>query len=173
MNTKLLHNGHLCLLLMLALLAASPLWGQRVMQIERYGNPKSRKIFIGEEITYRLKNDKTWYTRAIEDYRLDQNMIVAADRYIKVDEIAALRYERGWPRVLGRQLFWFGTGWSFYGLVGFAVDGNPNTHYRWADAIVTGTSWTTALLLPKIFKYKKIKINDRRRLRLVDINFRP
>lgn len=173
MKTKLATNNLLCLLVLLALSFGSPVWAQKVMQIERYGKPKARKIFIGEEITYRLKGDKTWYTRVVEDYRLDQNMIVAVDRYIKVDEIEVLRFERAWPKAIGRQFFWFGTAWTFFGVTGFAVDGNPSTQYRWADATVTGASWLTALLLPKLAKYKKAKINDRRRLRLVDINFKP
>lgn len=161
------------LLCLLALLCSLTLTAQKVVQIERYGRAKTTKIPLGEEITYRLKGDDAWHTRVIEDINVEQGLIVSVDRYIKIADIEALRYSRGWPKAVGKQLFWLGAGWSLYGVIGNLADGNPDTNYRWGDAAVTGTAWGLSLLLPKVFKYRKIKMGERRRLRAVDINFYP
>lgn len=159
------------LLVGLIQVAVFPVSAQKILQLERYGRAKTTKFFVGDEITYRLKGEKDWNTRVIDDLEVADGLIVAVDRYIKVADIEALRHERHWAQPVGKQLFWFGTGWSFYGLVGNALDGNPNTHYRWGDAVVTGTAWGLALLLPKTMRYKRTHLGERKRLRLVDINF--
>ncbi|MBL7794556.1 MAG: hypothetical protein JNK77_19640 [Saprospiraceae bacterium] len=158
---------------LLALLCYIPLSAQKVLQIERYGRAKTTKIHLGEELTYRLKGDNVWHTRAMEDLNIEEGLIVMPDRYVKIADIEALRYSRGWPRAVGRQLFWLGAGWSLYGLIGNLADGDPDTNYRLGDAAVTGTAWGLSWLVPRVFKYKKIKMGERRRLRAVDINFYP
>lgn len=162
-----------CVIYLLAVLCYVPLSAQKVLQIERYGRAKTTKIYLDEEITYRLKGDDAWYTRVVEDLNVEQGLIISVDRYIKIADITTLRYDRPWSKAVGKQLFWLGAGWSLYGVVGNLADGNPDTQYRWGDAAVTGTAWGLSWLVPRVFKYKKIKMNERRRLRAVDINFYP
>ncbi len=166
-------NRFIYIICLPALLCCFSANAQKVLQIERYGRAKTTKIHLGEEITYRLKGEAAWHTRAMEDINVEQGLVVAPDRYIKIAEIEALRYNRTWPRAVGKQMFWLGAGWSLYGVIGNLADGDPDTNYRWGDAAVTGTAWGLSLLLPKVFKYKKIKLGERRRLRAVDINFSP
>ncbi len=155
------------------LFQATSLGAQKVLQIERYGKAESEKIYIGHEIDYRLNGNDYFLRATIEDFNIDNNVIVLADRYVPVNEINALRYYRTWPKAMGTSIFWFGIGWSSFAVVGTATDGDPSTSYRWSDALVTGTSAVTALILPKLFRRKILKIGKRKRLRMLDINFYP
>ena len=40
---------------------------QKILQIEKYGSPKTQKIFIGEEITFMLKGDNEWKRKNYND----------------------------------------------------------------------------------------------------------
>lgn len=144
---------------------------QKILQIERYGKAKTQKIFIGQPITYQLKDAREygWYTGVIEDYMVDDNLIVFKDRLINIDNIHSLKYERGWPSFAKYTLGTFGLAWSGFALIGTATDGDPTTSYRWSDALVTGTSLLFGLGLPKLFGTKKIKFGKRKRLRMLDL----
>lgn len=151
---------------------STPVWGQKVLQIERYGKARTEKIFIGEELNYKLKGEKEWRQGYIEDFLVDEKLIVFGDRYVKIDEIAAFRNYRPWTKAAKLTFFWFGTGWSLFAAVGTWTDGDPSTHYRWSDAFVTGTSWFLAFVIPTVFKYRVIKFGTRKRLRLLDLRFK-
>lgn len=142
---------------------------QKVVQIEKYGNPYTEKIFIGDAVTYKLKDDKLWRFAYIEDILIEEGVILLGNRYTKVDDIEAFRYDKKWARAISTSLFWFGTAWSGFAAVGTATDGDDDTYYRWSDAIVTGTSWLSALAIRQLFRYKVIKFGKRKRLRLLDI----
>lgn len=155
--------------LLALLLVCSSLWGQKVLQMEKRNSYKTQKLYIGDEITYQLRGDDYWYHSAIKDLLVDEKIILLHDRFIHMDSIAAFRWERTRMPAMGKQLFWFGTAWSAFAAVGTATDRNPDSSYRWSDAIVTGTSWVLALIVPKVFRYKKRKFGKRRWLRMLDL----
>lgn len=145
---------------------------QKVLQIEKYGSPKTKKMYIGQEINYKLKNDEVWYRGVIEDLNIERNWIVMRDRYVPLDSIEAFRRPKGWSKSVRTSLYTFGAGWSSLALVGTLTDNNPDTHYLWSDAVVTGTSWLTGWIIPKIFKNKITKFGKKRRLRMLDLTFK-
>lgn len=142
---------------------------QKVLQIEKYGSAKTKKLYIGQEITYKLKNDEYWYKGVIEDLRVDTNLIVLKDRYIALDSIEAFRRTVGWSKAARTSLYTFGAAWSGNALVGTLTDGNPKTNYLWSDAIVTGASWLTGWIAPQLFKNKVTPFGKKRRLRMLDL----
>jgi hypothetical protein len=147
-----------------------PTVAQQVMQIETYGKAKTKKIHPGQTIQYRLKNQKKdWLTGAVEAYRMDERLVVLTDRYVHMDSIAALRYDRRWSRTVGTQMFWFGTAWSAFAAIGTLTDGDSTSNYEWSDAAVTGGFWLGSLLLPRLFRYKHYNMEGRHRLRMVDL----
>lgn len=160
-------------LLPLLLLVSGPIHAQKLLQIEKYGSPRTTKIFIGDPITYQLRGAEGFHSGYIENIRIEDSLLVLADRYVKVYDIAALRYDRGWPRAAGKSLFWFGAAWSGFAAAGFAFDGDKETNYRWADAIVTLSSWGLSLAIPRLFEHKTIRMGNRRRLRLLDLRMNP
>ncbi len=162
----------LFLLAFLLTLLAPAAQGQRVLLIEKSGSAKTQKIFEGQYIEYRLRDDEDWYPGDIREFRIDQNLIELDDRYIKLDEIDAFRYSRGWSQALGYSLVTFGVSWSGFALIGNWTDGDPETKYGSGDAIVTGTSIGLGVLMSQLFKHKVVRFGGRKRLRMVDISFK-
>lgn len=165
-----MRNAYL-LLICLTLLLSPGLFGQKIMQIETSGRVKAKKIFKGESIEYLMRGSETWSNGVIEDFNIERNLIVLGDRYVKVDEISAIRYYKAGARRMGAQLAIFGVAWSTFAAIGTATDGNPDTNYKWSDAVVTGTAAGLGLAYSKLFRYKKYKFGKRRRLRLLDLTF--
>ncbi|MCO6486856.1 MAG: hypothetical protein J5I98_00495 [Phaeodactylibacter sp.] len=160
-------------LILLAILSACGLLhAQKVLQLEKYGRVRTEKMYIGDPITYRLQGEQGFQAGYIEDIRVEEGLLVLSDRYVKVQDISTLRYERGWPRATGISLFWFGLGWSGFAAIGTALDGDDDTRYRWSDAIVSAGSIGLAFVIPPLFKHKDVRMGKRRRLRLLDLRFR-
>lgn len=158
------------LIIFLGLLTC-PVIGQKVLQIEKFGRAKTKKIFPGEEIRYQLKGSDDWFTSVIIDLKVDQNIIELSDRYISMPEVTAIRYEKRFGRSFGKQLFWFGGAWSLFALGGAAAYDDQN--YRWSDAIVTGSAWALSFVFPKLFRHRTYRFGKKRRLRMLDLNFHP
>ncbi len=150
-----------------------PLQGQKFMQIETYGSPKTKKLFKGAEISYQLKDQDTWHTQTIEDFLVDRNLLVLEDRYVNINDIAALKFQRGFVQGVSASLLWFGIGWSGFALVGTLTDGDPETHYEWSDAIVTATAISSSWLMNKLLGTRKVKIGKRKKLRMLDLTIEP
>ena len=144
-------------------------WGQKILQIETYGKAKTEKLFIGQGITYQLKDSEDWHYVVIEDLLIDQQLIQTVRGYLKITDIGALRTERGWSGPAKVSLMTFGAAWSVFGVIGYATDGRPETKYSAGDAIVTVSSVATGWLIGKIFKYKKTKFGKRKNLRMIEI----
>lgn len=150
-------------------MSASALSAQKALQLERAGSPKTVKLPIGTVLTYRIAGDPVWYTGEIANLIPEDSLVVFNNRYVKVGQLVAFRRDLGWPRGLGKNLFWFGAGWSGFALVGTATDGIPETNYAWSDAIVTGSAMATSWLLPRVFQHKTTRFGKSRRLRIVDL----
>ncbi|HKK76444.1 MAG TPA: hypothetical protein VJ953_15295 [Saprospiraceae bacterium] len=146
-------------------------YGQKVLQIEKFGSPKTEKIEMGTLLTYQVNDDDIWSEGYIRDLRIDQNIIEFDDRFVKLDNITALRYERNWPRQIGTQLALFGLAWSGYALIGTLTDGNPDTNYQWSDAAVTGAAAGIGFSLPLFIGDRTVKLGKRKRLRMLDLRF--
>lgn len=144
---------------------------QKVLQVERAGQAKTQKIFIGQAINYKLKGADEFYFGVIEDLKVEEGIVLFEDRYVKVEEIAALRYSRQWAKGISKSLFWFGAGWSVFAAVGTATDDNPDTEYQLSDAVVTASAMTSSLIISSAFKHKTIKFGNRKRLRLLELPF--
>ena len=147
------------------------LQAQKVVQIEKSGSPHTTKLFIGQGVEYKIKNDDLWRFAYIEDILIEQGIVLLGSRYVKIEDIEAFRWDRRLAKAAGKSLFLFGTAWSAFALVGFLTDGDPSTSYRPADAIVTGSSWFLAFAISRLFRYKVVKFGKRKRLRLLDLTF--
>jgi|AntRauTorckE5430_2_1112549.scaffolds.fasta_scaffold17898_3 hypothetical protein len=161
----------LFILLCLVLFSACALSAQKVLQIEKFGDPKSQKIQIGAILDYRLKGEDMFREGYIEDIKVEDSLIVFGDRYVNVHDIAVLRFPRAWGKTIGASLMVFGGAWSGFALIGYAADGDPETSYSTSDAIVTAASASIGYALMKLVRYKKVRIDKRYRLRLLDLRF--
>lgn len=160
------------LLLGLFLAALNVLSAQKVLQIEKYGNPNSQKIQIGTLLDYRLAGEEYFREGYIEDFRVKDSLIVFGDRYVKVHNIAELRFPRTWGKAVGTSLIIFGAAWSGFALIGFAADKDPSTSYSSRDAVISAVSAGMGYALTRIVRYKHIRMDKRHRLRLLDLRFK-
>lgn len=162
---------YLYLLLCLGLLPT--LTAQRVLLIEKLNSAQTTKLYSGDYIQYRLMGEKEWYGERIYDLRDDTQALVFPDRYVQLSEIAMLRQGKPWAKNIGLLLVTFGVSWSGIALLGTATDGDPDTGYRSGDALVTGISVGTGVLLPALFGTRRLRFGEeqRWRLRIVDISF--
>jgi len=155
---------------LLFLLTHQPAHAQKVLQIEKRNSPKTTKLFIGDAFSYRLYGTERFRTAYIEDLLVEEKLIATVDRYIPMDSIAALRYDQSFGKIARVSLYTFGAAWSGLALVGTATDKNPDTSYRWSDAIVTGTSGVLGWLSGKLFSGRKLKMGKKRRLRMLNLS---
>lgn len=160
-----------CLLAFLLLLSHSPLSAQKVLQLETYGKlKKTRKYYIGDEVTYQLKGDDLWYTSVIERILEKEDIIVFKDRFIQLDQIRAIQslHRRERARHFATTLNVFGVAWSVFALGGsIAVD---DFSYRKGDAITSATALGLGQLIKWIFQSKKYRIGRKYRLRALDLD---
>jgi len=158
-------------LLLCSVLLPVALQSQKFIQIERYGRPKTERIYPGQVINYRYQD--AWYEGEIINIHYDIGKVELHNRFIALSEIEALRYPRRGAKGLSRQLMLFGASWSGWALIGSATDNIPGVDYRWSDAAVTASSMVLGLALPAIVgKYKVLEMGKRRRLRLMDITIK-
>ncbi len=144
---------------------------QKFIQMEKYGSPKVKKYFIGEEITYKLKEfPDDWTTSIIEDIVMEENLVVFNNRTIKLDEITTIRSFKParWSVPISKNLYRFGLSWGFFSLLGPLV-GFPIT---WAALIVPATAYTTGFLIKNLFRHRTYRLGKRRWLRMLDMSQR-
>lgn len=144
---------------------------QRVLLFERLTDSKSARMYEGDVIRFKLAGDKFWQSGPIREMRPDIQALVINDRFIMLDEIAAVDRGGTLARVGGYSLMTFGAGWSLFALVGYNTDGDPSSQYSGFDATVSATSLASGFLLNKLFGRNRFRPGKTRRLRIVDLNF--
>lgn len=152
-------------------LSLQPASAQKILQMEKYGKVKTKRYYLGDELIYQLKDDKNWYSATIDDIKVEEKIVLFNNRYVKLDEIHALKsfHNRGWSSKAGYSLMVFGGSWSFFALGGMLIDADRFA-YQKSDAIVTGTALLSGWLIQKLFKSKTYKMGKRKWLRVLDIS---
>ncbi|MFN0013440.1 MAG: hypothetical protein ACKVU2_02735 [Saprospiraceae bacterium] len=148
-------------------LSAFLLPAQKFIQLEKTNRAKVDKFYVGQPLTFRLKGDPEWHTEKITDVQMDSQRVAFDLIRARVSDFEAIRLE--YPGILrntGPALMIFGASWGGFALVGVVFDEYKLTA---KDAIVTGTGLVSGFILNQIFKNKNIKLNDRRRLRAVEV----
>ncbi len=142
---------------------------QKAIQLEKAGSLSTRKFFVGDELTYRLRHDrKTWLTEIITDIHMEDNMIQFSNRIVALNDIYAIRTGDGGkvPRILSSALTAFSGIWTFWTLVSLAY-GDPL-------AISTVAIGAGSFIVGKLLKlafFKTHRITGKKRLRLIDLTF--
>ena len=156
-----------CLVSLVLYLSPTILSAQKFIQLEKSNKARTIKFYTGEEITYRLKSDTEWFTATITDVQMDSQRVALDLKYLPVSDIVAIRLQYpGILRSLGPSFMIFGASWAGFSLIGAAFYDYKLTA---GTAIVPGTGLAAGFILHQIFKSKKIKLNERRRLRAVEV----
>jgi hypothetical protein len=144
-------------------------FGQKFMQIEKYGKTKVHKFYIGDELTYQIKGDKkTWYNGTINNLLVDEKIIVFENRAVKMSEIIAIRtFENaGVSRSMSFILFTFATGYGGITLLATLVGWWEITPFA---VVVVGVALAGGLLIRHLLKWKTHKMGKRKWLRMLDL----
>lgn len=156
------------------IISSYQLGAQKMLLLEKYGDPTPQKIYLGTELEVKLKEEEGWRKAYLEDIIAEQKLMLLGNSYISTEQVEKIRFYRPFAENTGKSLFVFGSGWSLFALIGYTFDGNPDTSYKASDAAVTGTSWLSGWAISKLFKYKYFKTGERKRLRVVEgINTLP
>lgn len=142
-------------------------FGQKFLQLERVNKVRTVKFYAGDALTYRVKGDPMWYNALITDVSMDSQCVAFDGRYWNLSEVDAVRLQYpGLVRASGPMLMLFGASWAGFSLIGAAFDNYPLTAQT---AIVSGTSLAIGFGLKQLFKHRTVRLNERRRLRAVEI----
>lgn len=161
----------LLLLLPICCLLSAILPAQKFIQLEKANRAKTSKFYVGQDFTYRLKGETEWFTSTITDVQMDSQIVSFDLKPIPISDIEAIRLSHpGILRTLGPSLMIFGASWAGFSLIGAAFDDYKLTA---GTAIVSGAGLASGYVLYRIFKHKKIKMSERRRLRAVEVPLDP
>lgn len=158
-------------ILMAICLLTQPLFAQKILQVEKKNSPKTRKFYIGNEIVFRLGEDKSWYTRTIRDIRPEEGIILVEDGIVRIDEITSLKNVPGSQAgtTIGNMLLTFGLGWMLFSAIDSLVSEDKDFTIG-LDAFSIPALGSGALIRG-IWGNQQFKIGDKWRLRLLDISF--
>ncbi len=144
---------------------------QKFVQLEKTTNLKTKRFYIGEEMTYRINDDKYWYNDVIKDVLVEDGIILFHNRAVKVGDISAIKtfYNAGWSKGLSWKLYIFAGSYTLLNFASLPL-GWSLSALTWQVPLV---AITAGFIVRMLFKSKKYKIGKKRRLRLMNLNFKP
>ncbi|MEL6986496.1 MAG: hypothetical protein AAGK97_01600, partial [Bacteroidota bacterium] len=110
-----------------------------------------------------------WYAETIKDVLVQDSLILLEVGYVHIGEISFIKTDksRKWSKKMGNALIQFGGQWGFWSVMGAAFGGGT---LGWAALTVPLISSGVGFIIKLIFKTKKHKIGNNKRLRLMDIS---
>ncbi|MEM1122549.1 MAG: hypothetical protein AAGJ18_19050 [Bacteroidota bacterium] len=151
---------------------------QKVLQIEKFGRAKTKKIYLGETIFIQTVDNPDWFTAPIEDLNTDAQAIVFYDRIIPIKDITAVKFrKKSSLNGVGKAVQWSWVVPVTYQAL-FDLANPPSAEERRQSWIATGVISAGSFLLGSVMRIippKKLKFGkgQRRRLRVLDLTFYP
>jgi len=141
---------------------------QVVLQLEKYNNPRTEKFYPGYKLDYKEKYlPKEWQKRTIIEIIDNDQIIVFEDGVVALKDIIAVRRGRPFINYLSKGLYIFGANWFVLGGLATLAD---KYEFDSRDAIIGGTAFIAGWVLSK-FYYKTTKLNNKNRLRILDLSW--
>jgi len=147
----------------------SPVVAQKVLQLEKKGKVATTKIYLGERIFLKTKEDPDyWFEGELEDLMVEAQAIGFENRIIPLKDISSIkRRKRSAMNGAGRGLqvsALIPAGYeAVYGLV------NPPIEWK-SLAIFSGGTFALGSIL-RLFPAKQYKMGKKYRLRILDLTF--
>jgi hypothetical protein len=149
-----------------------PATAQKVLLIEKAGNPRTERISLFDEITFTLKgDDRIWYKRQILDMDVNAQLLLLGDTWTPITDISRIRLirQRTWANLIGGALMGGGVG-MILGDLWYTVA--RNSHRYTEGGIEFGLlNIAVGAGIMEVFSPIKYKLGDRRRLRAVDLTY--
>lgn len=156
------------LLSLLLTLAIAPVFGQKMLLLERANNAKPTKMYIGDNLHYRLAGQEDyWYNRAITDMLPEKNTLLLDNFPVQLGDISELKVRRkGVWRIVGGTLFAFGASLALATTFA-AIYNDQGTNYGALYATSVASAGVGFYLNTK----RKLKLDQKHRLRIIEIQF--
>jgi len=149
-------------------LAIAPAFGQKMLLLERANNARPTKLYIGDQLHYRLAGQEDyWYERTITDMLPDKNTLLLDNFPVQLKDISQLKVRRkGIWRIVGGTLFAFGASLAIATTVAVLYN-DKDTNYGALYATSAGSIGVGYFLNTK----RTLKMGQKHRLRLIEIDF--
>ena len=160
---------HIILICATLLLASATIHAQKIIQMDMFGKKKAMRFEVGDELRFKVKGDDKFYVLPIVDLDETTGKITLPKGEVFLHEIAEIQIssQTEGRYNLGRKLFGFG--WTMIGIGTF--DGLiSGTVLTWAGFITGGVAIVVGSILRWAFKKRNLKINERRQLRILNLN---
>ena len=147
---------------------------QIVLQLEKTNSAKTRKFVRGDAFEYRTTDDPDWQVGRLEQLVPEENLVVFQNRMVGLDQITAIRHRgpQRWSKPAGGSLIAFGATWGILSVISGAID-PENDPLEVSDAVVAGGSAALGYAIMHLFRYRRIPLGGRYRLRLLDLRVVP
>lgn len=160
--------------LILVNLTFTPVDGQVFLQLEKANVPTVRKYAAGDKIYFMSTvYPKKWQSGRIVQILPEDNAVVFDDRITYLRDITHFKYYRPWPNAIGTNLMRFGVAWFvFAGIIeGGRATGVLDTQYKFGTdtAVIGASAILGGFLIKSVWAASVKKMNNRNRLRIIDI----
>lgn len=144
--------------------------GQKMLQYESSRTNKVQRFKIGSTLTYKTYKQNIWKQSQIKDFIVNDSVIILKDEVLLIKEISGVRVARRnkFIRYLGGTLFGFGSSAVLMGGIGKAIENNVSWTQLGVAAGIAGLGYLLTLI-----KHKKVMLDERHRIRLIDLTFYP
>lgn len=177
MNTKrvltVMNRNVPTLLLIVFLFVCQNANSQLYFQFEQANSLDVRKYAIGETIDFKTEKFEGWQKGTISNILPEDGVLVFPDRLTHVDDITYFKFKRPVANTLGTTVQYFGASWLVMGgaIEGLRSIGALETQYEfgWDTAAIGVGSLALGYLTRKAWGTAVKKINDRNRVRIIDL----
>lgn len=144
-------------------------FAQKVLQLEYIGKVKTTKIYLGETIFLKTKQDPdAWFEAILEDVNLEAPAVVFGTRIVLLKDIIAIKRRKK------SGFYGAGSAMQYAAAIPISYEiiyGLVNPPIEWKSlAIFAGGSVLLGTLL-KLIPPKKYKMGKKHRLRVLDLTF--
>jgi hypothetical protein len=146
----------------------TPVFSQKMLLLERANSAKPTKIYIGDNLQYRLTGQEDyWYHRTITNMLPEKNTLLLDNFPVKLGDIGELKVRRkGVWRIVGGTLFAFGASLALATTIA-ALYGDNETNY----GALYATSVASAGIGFYLSTKRTLKMDQKHRLRIIEIQF--
>jgi len=151
------------------LISGHTVFAQKIIQMDMFGKKKAMRFQVGDELRFKVKGDDKFYILPIVDLDERTGKITLPEGEVFLHEIAEIQVvnDNKKQQKLGWKLFRFGLTFTAIGVLDAVFYGSV---FTMGGAIGGGASLIAGVILRWGFKKRTFKINERRQLRILDLN---
>ena len=139
-------------------------FSQKMLVLEKYGRAKTTRIYPGQNLSFKIKDQPGWYERELTDVLPDQKSVVLDLEIVKIADIESLRKRRRAGRFLGFNFLVFSANLAL--ISGVAALRHDEVAPFW---LPVGTATTVGGAFLVLRKWKHIPLGTKYNLRALDL----